>query len=701
MSKTRDDKELAQYRDLLETPTEFKDGFGWSTVIGMLFCGLVMMPGSIYLSLMTGGSLASAATWVTVVLFNEVIRRAMKTMTKQQLVVLLYAAGSIMWGGPMGDFVYRAFLVSSEAVRDAGMREYFPSWWVPSPDSPAILERNLFHVDWMVPVAFTAIMMVVGFLSKYTLGYFFFRLSSDIEKLPFPMAPISAQGAMALAESDEATAAPSPDKPAESKDKSTLTQFKDGMRKKSERWRLFTLGVSIGIVFGFIQVGIPAITGLLFAKPVFILPQPFVDTTVLTESFLPATPTGLTVDLGIILMGFVIPFWAVIGTCAAIVATMVLNPILHHVGIITTWQPGMDTINTSFSNGLDFWMSFGIGAAFGIAIVSFYQTIRDVRAKLKELRATRKANPAGKKESIWATPNKGRGDYPIWIALVGYLLISVFMMGLCYYLLKDTGTSRIGILIFLTIFTFIYNPLISYVNARLLGISGQSVDIPFLKETAFILSGAKGIDVWLAPIPISNYGYQAQSFRVNELTGVSMWSLVKLDLVATPVVFILSWVFWGFIWHATPIPSDAFPAAQIQWELRTKGDALLFTSTFAAEGQQASIMDSQFMKAVHPITVGVGMGMTVLMFVVLSIFGLPTLFVYGIIRGLGGLPHYMVLEIVGALIGRYYFQKKFGSSNFLRMAPTVLAGYATGVGLISMATIAMRLIQAAVSSAPF
>ena len=61
----------------------------------------------------------------------------------------------------------------------------------------------------------------------------------------------------------------------------------------------------------------------------------------------------------------------------------------------------------------------------------------------------------------------------------------------------------------------------------------------------------------------------------------------------------------------------------------------------------------------------------------------------------------MVLEIVGALVGRYYFQRKFGSSNFLRMGPTIMAGYFTGAGLISMVAIAMNLIRSAVSSAPF
>ncbi len=62
MSRKKIDSELDLYRNLIEVPSGFKDGFGWSTVAGILFCGLVMMPGSIYLSLMTGGSMGAAGT---------------------------------------------------------------------------------------------------------------------------------------------------------------------------------------------------------------------------------------------------------------------------------------------------------------------------------------------------------------------------------------------------------------------------------------------------------------------------------------------------------------------------------------------------------------------------------------------------------------------------------------------------------------
>jgi hypothetical protein len=706
MTPPRTDRELEQYRNLLETPTDFQDGFGWSTVAGILFCGLVMIPGSIYLGLMTGGGMGAAATWVTLILFNEVARRALKTLSRQELVVLLHAAGGILGGGLIfGDFVYRAYLVSSEAVRDAGMRECFPRWFVPRPDSPAILDRNLFHPDWLVPIGLLAFLTIIGFVKKYTLGYFFFRLTSDIERLPFPMAPIHAQGAMALAEADQNQSAgaggPAAGGDGEDAGRAAFMRARRGERKKSERWRLFSLGIVLGLSFGAIQVGIPAVTGLLLDKPVFLIPQPFLDTTTLTEFVLPATPTGVVVDLGVILIGFVLPFWAVVGTCTAIVLTIVANPLLHRAGVLTRWQPGMDTINATFSNSMDFWMSFGIGTALAITVISLYQTVRDVRRKLKELKGeATEANRA--RVSLWTTPNTGRGDYPMWIALAGYVVICACLIALCYYFLKDTGTSRLGMLAFLFVFTFVYNPLISYVNARLLGISGQSVDIPFIKETAFILSGAKGIEVWLAPIPLANYGGQAQGFRVNELTGVSFRSLIKTDLVLLPFMFCLSWLFWGFLWHSSAIPSDAFPAAQINWDLRTKNDTLLYTSTFAPAGAAShSILDSEFIQAIHLPVIGTAFGLTAALFALFSVAGLPTLFIYGIIRGLGALPHTMVLEIVGALIGRYYYQRRFGTQNFLRMAPTLLAGYFTGVGLISMATIAVRLIQAAVSAAPF
>lgn len=705
MSKATEDRELRLYRDLLTPPAEFRDGFGWKAVIGILFCGLVMLPGSIYLGLMIGGNFGPVASWVTVILFSEVTRRALKTMSKQELVVLLHAANVmiagnvLMPGGPFGELVFRSYLVGSDAVRDAGMSTSFPKWYVPGPDSPAVLERNFFHADWLIPIGLIFFLMVISYIMRYCLGYFFFRMVSDIEKLPFPLAPISAQGAMALAEETEASGKPVVDGSAEKVEVSAAALARAGQKKSGSKWRLFSLGATIGLGFGLVQVGVPAISGLFLDKPIFLIPQPWVELTTLTEGVLPATPTGVTFDLGVVLVGMVIPFWAVVGGFVAIGLTVIVNPILHRSGVLTQWQPGMDTINTMFANQVDFYMAFGIGMAIGLAVVSLYVTVRDVRARMAELRETRRREPAT--ENLWATPRQGRGDFPLWLALAGYGVAGAATIAVCWMLLPRQFT----LLVFLFIFVFLYNPLLTYINGRLLGLAGQTVDLPLLKETSFILSGAKGIEIWLAPIPIENYGGQIQSFRINELTGVKFTSLVKVDLVAIPILYLLSFLFYAFIWHSTAIPSQSFPYAQRFWELQSKHVALRLSSTFVAPGEdpaQKDIRDSQFWKAAaKPGVIGVGAALTVVLYGVLSAAGLPTLLIYGFIRGLGGIPHTMVLEIVGALCGRYYFQKRFGRDEFLRMIPTILAGYFTGVGLVSMATIAMNLIKQAVSGAPF
>ena len=725
MARERIDKELEQYRRLLKRSETFEGGFGWTTILGILFCGLIITPGGIYLGLMTGQGLAAASTWVTVILFGEVARRALKSMSKGNLVVLLHAAtvmmaggaGAGVGGGPFAEMIYRAFFVTSDAVRDSGMSDAFPRWWVPSPDSPAIVERMLWHRDWLPPIALAVFGIFTGLVNKYTVGYFLFRVTSDVERLPFPMAPISAQGVLAMTEMHEKRDADDKRKTLLGRTRSAVARSvakeeagADGRpSKRFSRWRLFSLGAVLGIGFGVLQIGIPLVSGLFLDKPIMLLPLPFLDVTTLTEGILPATPTGLTIDLGFLILGMVLPFWSIIGTAIAVVATMVLNPVMHHYGILTQWQPGMDTVNTTFVNSMDFWLSFGLGATLAIALISVYATARGLIRASRARRQQRSivadiaqsSDPDARYEreiaSLWHTPKLGRGDYPMWLALVLYAITAAAMVFVVNRLIP-------GLLPFMIIFVFLYNPFISYVSARLLAISGQQVDVPFIRESVIFASGARGVDVWVAPIPIQNYGHMAQSYRVNELVGVNFRSLILTDAVATPAMLIFSFLFWAFIWRADPIPSAVFPAAQVQWELNSKNHALIYSSTFVPAGADPathSIADTPFMQAIHPRVIATGAMLTTGAFVVLSIFGMPTLLVYGVIRGLGQFPHFLILQIVGAFIGRYYFQKKFGSSEFLRMVPTLLAGYFTGIGLLSMAMVSITLISKAVATAPF
>jgi hypothetical protein len=660
--KSRND-ELEVYRTLLEQPKEFRNGFTWTAVAGALFCGLLMMPGAIYLSLVTGGTITAA--WVTLIIFSEVSRRAMKSLNTQELVVLLYVAGAMSIGGPFAALIYRQYFVTSDAVRDAGLLGSFPGWWAPQPTSDAIVTRNLMHPDWFIPIVIIVVFSVLGRIANYTLGYFFFRLTSDVERLPFPFAPIGAQGAMALAESGE--------------------------KKQTWKWKVFSIGAVLGLAFAIIQIGIPMITGSLMAKPIQIIPLPWYDSTTLTETILPATATGLVLDLGLVLMGMVIPFWAVLGSLAAIILTLVMNPVLHNMGILTRWQPGMDTVATTFVNSIDFWMSFGLGVAAGIALISIYQTVRDVVKKVKEAKARAASVTSDKfpKENVWATP-AGRGDFSPWLALGIYAICATLMVWICHILVPRFPT------LFLIFFTFLYTPFISYVNAKIIGICGQYVEIPFIREGAYILSGFKGVEIWLAPIPVENYGMQAQNFRVTELTGTNFKSYIYADLLIVPLSLILSFVFWAFIWQAGAIPSANFPFAQKMWDLQAKQQILLWSSTLATGGAKPL-----FFQALHPNYIFTGLGFTVTAFGILSAFGLPIIAVFGFVQAIGGMPHAFIPQVIGALIGKFYFHKRFGQQKFLQMAPILVAGYGTGVGLVALIGVAFNLIVKAISPAPF
>ena len=102
--------------------------------------------------------------------------------------------------------------------------------------------------------------------------------------------------------------------------------------------------------------------------------------------------------------------------------------------------------------------------------------------------------------------------------------------------------------------------------------------------------------------------------------------------------------------------------------------------------------NSLFFQALNGWFVSAGLGLGLVVYVLLMIFGLPVLLVYGIVRGLGqSVPHGLILEVVGALLGRYYFLKHYGK-RWRQYAPVLLAGFSCGMGLMGMFAMGATLI---------
>ena len=136
---------------------------------------------------------------------------------------------------------------------------------------------------------------------------------------------------------------------------------------------------------------------------------------------------------------------------------------------------------------------------------------------------------------------------------------------------------------FFLFFGFVFTPFQSFVNARLVGMVGQTVDIPFVREATIILSGYRGVDIWFIPFPLGNYGAQTQKFREIELTGTQFTSIIRAELFMVPIVLFTSFLYGSYIWKLAPIPSASYPYAQLIWRLRAYQQCLFITGTMRSE----------------------------------------------------------------------------------------------------------------------
>lgn len=641
---------------------KFEDGFTFRTVLGLLFVALVMLPGSIYMGLVAGVGLGAAAEWVTIVLFAEVMRRSLQPLKRQEIYMLYYIAASLtamgagaygLSGGPLQWKIWDQFFVQSAPA--APIAREIPHWAVPAPDSEALRLRTFFHSEWALPLLVLLITEILGRASWLSMGYLMFRATSDVERLPFPMAPVAASGALALAEA--------------------------GRREESWRWGVFSTGAVIGMGFGVFYVGIPVFTGVLFGNAVTLIPIPFLDLTQNVENALPTAIVGVSINLGEVLVGFVLPYQILIGAAISSVLTYVVaNPILYRAGLIPSWQPNSPALQTKLSADLDFWLAIIVGLQLAVAAIG----VMMVNKTAREFRQARTLQARG------ATPPPGRGDPPLWIPIGVWFVSVIAYIMLCRWLVPDFPLWIVGA------FGLLWSPLNSYVSARMIGITGHGVSVPFLKEVAVISSGYPKVDIWYAPLPLYDHGWAAQRFREVELTGTKFTSIFKAEVAMFFVILVASFLFWSFFWSASPIPSTLFPYAQKMWPYYAQMEAV-----WKQINRPDSAMRDLVLGALNIPRIGAGFLAGLALFWVFNTFKLPILLFYGLVGGVGQLPHFTLPRLLGAWLGHRYFKKRFGEENWFRYAPVLLAGFFCGMGLVGMLGIALALVAKSVSVLPF
>jgi hypothetical protein len=659
------DKELQEYRDVIKPPEVdgFEDGFNGKAVAGALFLGFIVNPATDYLSLVIGGDagIGGAMKWVLVIFFAEIAKRSFTKLKTQELYVLHYMVGAAL-ADPFTGYLFKQFMATSEYVQGLGLASELPSWAYPS--AAAIQEggRTLLTPAWFWIIMLTIFGMIVSRIDNYGLGYVLYRMASDVEKLPFPFAPMQAAGIVALAEGRE--------------------------DKVPWRQRCFAIGGIIGVVWGIVYVCVPMITQVLLPERIEIIPMIFVDFTPQIGQILPAVPFNLVLNLGAFLSGMIVPWWGVVGSFIGLLITWIANPVLQKTGVLSTWQPDMSFIDTIFVNNIDFYISFGIGLTLA---VSMSQLVMSGSSSVKNLfKRSRGTAELTNRESWWTgfkagwrtliTNNKARGDFSIFAAIGIYLCSTASWIILGAYLIGDRYPWMI-----LAAYALVYTPLISYATAKLEGLCGQAVNIPYLKELTILLTGFKGAQIWFAPMPIQNLGAETVGFRVLELTGTKIISQVKTILLTLPIVLIGSFLTAEILWRMAPIPSSAYPWTERMWELQLRQQCLMLTSTM--EG------GSQFLEALNLQYATWGLVSGSFLFAVLSVFGLPIMLVFGAVWGLNQTsPGALFCTMAGACVAKFYFKRIF-KDMWLKYMMVVMAGFGCGMGVTSMISMSFNVIS--------
>jgi hypothetical protein len=601
-----------------------------------------------------------------VLLYVEVARRAFKRLKRPEIFILFYMCGAAMAAGGQG-WLHKQFLVQSEELRKMGIIEYIPSWFAPS--DPAVLaQRSFFTPEWLVPIGIMCLMLAVQRIDHFGLGYVLFRLTADVEELPFPMAPVGAAGMTALADASD--------------------------DKETWRYRVFASGAALGITFGAVYIALPSITGAILSTPLRILPLPFVDLTHYTESILPAMPFMISFNLGMIISGMVMPFMAIMGSLFGVIFTMIANPLLQKWGFLSGWQEGLGALEVVRSNQLDFYFSFHLGLLFAVAAIGFIHMYSNFKKKKKE------ADELGRPSVDWGKlfrPPEGRGDISVWTGIGIYFASTTLYIGFAYYLVNYGSGPLLGNkfpLWLLLIYGFLWTPFISYISARMEGIVGKQMNIPFLRESTFILSGYKGAAIWFAPIPLHNYAHHVLQFRKMELIGAKFTSLIKAEILTYPLMIVGTLLFAQFIWSLGPVPSEAYPFANEFWELGAYQQGLIYSSTLPGD------VVNPFLEAFRLNYLLTGFLLALGLYFVLAHFALPVFLVYGLVRGLDqSLPHTILPTIAGALIGKYGCRKWFGD-KWPQYRVVFAAGFGAGMGLISMFALGMVFMTKSSSVLP-
>ena len=612
-----------------EEGSELKSGLTWRALVVIIISGLIFIPTSTFLSLLTGGTLGGVAVIFMTFLVSELLSFLGQGLSKQEALMLYYGIGAVSgasWSF-VGLIIYRAYFINSPfgwsfKVNGTPLALLVPVWMAPSYGSKAYELRNLFDFAFLPAILYYFTMALLSIVAEYSLAMLIAKIYVESEKLNFPFSQVDVSLVSFLTE------------------------------PSTEIIGILSATLLVGLVYSAAVFLPPYLIG------VTLIPIPFLDLTQTIQGILPGfifvIPTMLSAYVG----GFMVPLVPAIYVFIVATVLNIFNSlfITTFPNVFPEWKaeyfPGMGAVAISTRTFARVWFAPSLGFGIGAAIVMVFKSRKAIASLLKTL---------FKKE----TSSLG---FPSNLVLIAIYLASTLSSVLLFHVLVPQ------VPIWVPLFA---SPVMSFIQAILIattqGVVGYGVGLPgYSWHTLVYLTNYNGYAGFTAPPVIVGgaSGGFAQQTKACLMTKTKPTDLVKLAVISVILSSLIGLIVVGYLWNIAPIPSTAYPSTIYSMPSTAVTDGFIITRQLRVDAPRILIPAGIVMFC---LSLGE----------LLSKFGFPWSsygFIGGLFYGWSG----ALSMLVGSFIGNVLLAKVVGRERWNKIKSLIVVGEGLGEGIIVM-----------------
>ena len=624
---------------------EFKKGFTWRAAVAILFGCIIVEPVLIYHGLVTGGG-QPYGPWLVLIICAGILSFMGKDITPQEAFIINAFGAAMVIAGFMGlpygtsgatFFIYpiesMLYYTGSPITRSFGITSQIPPWYAPQLNSLVArgVIRTFFDSAWVIPLTIMIIDSILGIMIGISLAFLNFQLFVSEEKLDFPLQTAFAGGFIALSSAG-----------------------------KGRPRQLLMVSTSIGFVYGLAAWVLPIFFGWLPMIFGGIYPGQTIDLTYfLEQGGLRGSSLGIFSDVFAIAMGFVTPFSVVILMwIGAFAIYFVGNMLLVQFDLWTnpaeigSWIPRSSASYIAYWSNLRFWIMVIIGISLALAVVPQIRHPKPLIRSLKSLAKTTRVS-------------KEQGLFSIRVILALFLGASITSVVLTHILVPDFPMWVVVLMVIGWSF------IVSFVASNVAGVTGGTLNIPWVREGIIVATGYPSWDIWFAPMQMNILAASlCASMKQAVVTKTLISDYIKAFVFTMGLTFIFSLFYVSLFWNVAPIPSVSYPATVNMWQITVQNRNL--TTLWFKTGRffNLNLLLASFIvgSSIYLTTDFLGYSM-----VLPSILG-------GITSGFGFMPPiiWVTSMMVGALVGKYGFSRLIGEKRWNTWKGTLFSGLSAG-----------------------